>query len=114
MFSFEEDKKNKKEAELNAIYKIFDISILFVEAEGGDGSGAIISDNYIELANLFEEYNEKRNVKFNLFLYRDDRGNYISFSNAEEGQESIVFSNDRNLLSDPFFEFVVKVDIKYQ
>lgn len=65
----------------------FEMIVTCIRADGGDGWGAVISDDYEYLAKEFEEW-DKANSKFPFKIRRD--ANNIHF---EDGFEGITFTN---------------------
>jgi hypothetical protein len=82
---------------------IFDAVMAAVLTEGGDGWGYIVSKNYLELANEFQQY--KDNVWFKI---RHGQQNYYSFDNDINGmdQQAIIFTDDEDV---EFPNIVVKI-----
>ena len=94
------------------VCQLFDYVRNYIIAEGGDGWGLIISNNYIKLADLFEE-NEKEQEQGIWFFDRIEHEGRINYIN---GQESITFmdSSPENINLSGYelagYEIVVKVD----
>jgi hypothetical protein len=74
---------------------IFQTLIAGTLGEGGDGWGYMISKNYRQMADDFEKY-ENANDKW--FTTRKDYDNNIVFSHGEYSEESISFTNDKNVV----------------
>ena len=77
------DKEQYADKEIELYYKIFDVVIEMTTAQGGDGWGFILSDNWQQLADLFRGYDD-------WFKDETKAGHSISFGN---NQEWITFSS---------------------
>lgn len=86
------------------IRKLFEFVEEYVMAECGDGWGLIVSNNYKELANLFEKYQREYG---RIIRGRDDLYLQIVFS---ADQESISFVDDKCDTNLSNYDVAVKVN----
>lgn len=64
--------------------KLFSLALFFMYEAGGDGDCCVISPNWRELANEFEEWLTIENI----VLLRHDYGNNVTF---QEGEKCVIF-----------------------
>ena len=105
------NKIDPKEVELDKIYNLFYVAQNCVFDECGDGSGLIITEEYKELVNLFENFDKENGT---LFPNRSDNleHRYIVFSDNE--QSSISFTDLWATTPDySFYEFIIKFNTFY-
>jgi len=71
------DRYNHKDAIYNAL-------IMMMVSGGGDGDVSLISPDYYNWANGFEEFIKRDDDNWGKNLIRTDRDNYVLFCNSEE------------------------------
>ena len=77
--------------------------------EGGDGSGLIVTDEYIKLANLYEKF-DKENGSFFPNRTVDSYHHIITFNNDIE---YLSFSDRMSLIESKGYDFVMKFKTIY-
>ena len=87
--------------DVDILNNLFNVVVVFIKCEGGDGVGWIISKDYIYLAEKFYEY-ESNNGRW--FLDKKVYEDYISFVNNQEG---ILFCKDRSNLPTEWADNIV-------
>lgn len=85
--------ENRKysEDEMKRLHQIFDVLYDVVVDQSGDGWGAIVSKDYKQLAQLFEEWDKDMIFPYG---YKFESDNYIGFSYSGTDEECIKFTDD--------------------
>jgi hypothetical protein len=109
MDKIKEWKQQQKERELDKIYNLFYVARNCVQDECGDGSGLIVTEKYMELANLFQNFNDENGNEFPSRSNNFDN-HYISFIND---QESLSFTDNKAYMDSLGYEFIVKFNTFY-